>query len=192
MGQRQGRKDNTPAANRKLIVPGQYDGGRWYNPAMGNECLPEKLRKRHDDWFWLVSWVQRGWTAKCGSRWPMPPKLLLGDSGWTGADQAEQGHHTAKWLDKYGKVLPIPKAGNWILTAAMYNGWVPVPMFAITWKNGDYYSLGVARWDNVDNYYDLFRVRAHGRRGRMFMYATGLFLAASVFTAIGTAYYLFS
>ena len=158
---------------------------------MGNECLPENLRKRHDDWTWIVSWVPRGWTAKCGKRWPMPPKLLLGDSGWRGIDQRVQGHHTAEWLDEYGKVLPIPKHGNWLLSAAMYNGWFPVPMFAIKWSNGDYYSLGIARWDNVDNYYDLFRVRAHGRRGRMFMYATGLFLAASVFTSIGMAYYLF-
>ena len=122
----------------------------------------------------------------------MPPKLLLGDSGWRGTDHATQGHHTVKWLDDHGKVLPIPKPGNWILTAAMYNGWFPVPMFAITWKNGDYYSLGVARWDNVDNYYDLFRVRAHGRRGRFFMYATGLALLSSAFLAAGWLYYVFS
>lgn len=158
---------------------------------MSNDCLPEKLKKRHDDWFWLISWVPRGWTAVCGKNWPMPPKLLLGDSGWRGTDQAIQGHHTSNWLDNHGKVLPIPKPGNWLLSAAMYKGWLPVPMFAITWSNGDYYSIGIARWDNVDNYYDLYRVRAHGRRGRFFMYATGLILVAKAFLAIGTAYYIF-
>jgi hypothetical protein len=71
----------------------------------------------------------------------------------------------------------------------MYKGWLPVPMFAITWKNGDYYSLGIARYDNVDNYYDLYRVRAHGRRGRFFMYATGLMIAASFFASLGLAYW---
>lgn len=122
----------------------------------------------------------------------MPPKLLLGDSGWTGADQSLMGHHTVAWLDKYGKILPIPKTGHWIVTAAMYNGWLPIPMFAVTWKNGDYYSLGLARWDNVDNYYDLFRVRAHGRRGRFFMYSTILALVSSGFFAAGWLYYFFS
>lgn len=159
---------------------------------MGNECLPEKLRKRHDDWFWPVSYIPRGWTAKCGKRWPMPPKLLLGNSGWTGADHNQMQHHTVEWLDKYGKVLPIPKAGHWILTAAMYAGWIPVPMFAITWKNGDYFSIGLARWDNVDNYYDLFRVRAHGKRGRIFMWATAFTLAALTLYAIGLLYFLFT
>lgn len=122
----------------------------------------------------------------------MPPKLLLGNSGWTGADQGLMGHHAVDWLDKHGKVLPIPKAGHWILTAAMYNGWLPIPMFAITWKNGDYYSLGLARWDNVDEYYDLFRVRAHGRRGRFFMYSTILALGSFGFLAAGLLYYFFS
>ena len=159
---------------------------------MSNECLPESLRKGHDDWPWFIAWVPRGWTAKCGSKWPMPPTLLLGDSGWTGADQSLMGHHTVDWLDEYGKVLPIPKTGHWIVTAAMYNGWFPIPMFAVTWKNGDYYSLGLARWDNVDDYYDLFRVRAHGRRGRFFMYSTILALVSSGFFAAGWLYYFFS
>lgn len=162
---------------------------------MGNECLPEKLRKRHDDWKFLwgiASWVPRGWTAKCGKRWPMPPKLLLGNSGWTGADQIGQGHHTVIWLDKYGKVLPIPKAGHWLVSACMYNGWIPVPMFALTWKNGDYFSIGIARWDNVDQYYDLFRLRAHGRRGRFFMFATAFALVSAALYAIGSLYFIFS
>jgi len=160
---------------------------------MSNECLPESLKgKRHSDWIWIISWVPRSWTARCGKRWPMPPKLLLGDSGWTGADQWMLGHHTVEWLDKYGKILPIPKAGHWILTAAMYKGWIPVPMFAITWKNGDYFSWGLARYDNVDNYYDLFRVRAHGKRGRFFMWATVFALAASALYTLGTLYFLFT
>jgi hypothetical protein len=122
----------------------------------------------------------------------MPPKLLLGDSGWTGADQAEQGHHTVKWLDQYGKVLPIPKAGNWLVSAVMYAGWLPLPMFAITWANGDYFSIGIARWDNVDEYWDLFRVRAHNRRGRIFMWATALALVSAILYAIGSLYFIFS
>lgn len=159
---------------------------------MSKKCLPSHLRdKNHDDWPWFIAWVPRSWTAVCGERWSTPPRLILGNSGWNGIDQPQMQHHSVAWLDKHGPVLPIPKPGYWILTAVMYRGWLPVPMFAITWKNGDLFSLGLARWDNVDSYYELFRVRAHGRRGRMFMYATGLFLAASVFTAIGMAYYLF-
>ena len=122
----------------------------------------------------------------------MPPKLLLGDSGWTGADHIRQGHHTVAWLDKYGKVLPIPKVGHWILTAVMYRGWLPVPMFALTWKNGDYFSIGLARWDNVDSYYDLIRLRAHGRRGRLFMLASAFAIASTALFSLGWLYYFFS
>lgn len=158
---------------------------------MAPNCLPEKLQKNHDDWFWPFSLIPREWTARCGKNWPMPPKLLLGNSGWTDADQWRMQHHTVEWLDTYGKLLPIPKAGHWIVTAVMYRGWLPLPMFALTWKNGDYYSLGFARWDNVDKYYDLFRVRAHGRRGRFFMWATIFSFAATVLLAIGLLYFLF-
>lgn len=122
----------------------------------------------------------------------MPPKLLLGDSGWRSADRVLQGHHSDEWLDKYGKILPIPKAGHWLVSAVMYRGRVPLPMFAITWKNGDYFSLGIARYDNVDEYYDLFRVRAHGRRGRIFMWAAQLSILSVILFAIGTLYFIFS
>ena len=101
------------------------------------------------------------------------------------------GHHAVEFLDKYGKVLPIPLAGHWIVTAAMYRGWIPFPMFAITWKNGDYFSFGAARWDDVDEYYDLMRIRAHGRRGRFSMWATAFTVVAIALYALGLFYFMF-
>lgn len=158
---------------------------------MSDDCLPEGLKgKRHDDWRWYVSWVKRSWTARCGKNWPVPPKLLLGNAGWTEADAYRFGHFNTPrhkehynvlgagdFLKKYGSVMPIPKAGYWMVTAVMYRGWLPLPMFAFKWKNEHYISLGLARWDEVDFYYDLLRVRASGTKGRIAMAVTGGVLA---------------
>ncbi|MFQ5538800.1 MAG: hypothetical protein ACE5FB_00235 [Candidatus Binatia bacterium] len=153
---------------------------------MSDDCLPEGLKgKRHDDWRWYVSWVKRSWTARCGKNWPVPPKLLLGNSGWNEADAYRFGHFNdprhknhynvsgaEEFLKKYGSVMPIPKAANW-----MDRGWLPLPMFAWKFANEHYISLGLARWDEVDFYYDLLRVRASGWKGRVAMAVTGGLLA---------------
>ncbi len=158
---------------------------------MSDDCLPEGLKgKRHDDWRWYLRWVKRSWTAKCGKNWPFPPKLLLGNSGWNADDGHRFGHFNTprhrehynvagahEFLQKYGNILPIPKPGNWMISAVMYRGWLPLPMIAIRFKNEDLYSLGIARLDEVDFYYDLIRVRGSGTLGHISMYITGGLLA---------------
>lgn len=158
---------------------------------MSNKCLPKQLKgKRHDDWkigSWKIEpiWrIPRAWTAKCGWAWPQPPKLLLGNSGWTAEDAHLFGHyntedHTAEdFLRDNGDVLPIPKAGNFLVSAVMWLKFIPLPMITWAFKNGDYISLGVVRWDDVDGYYDLLRIRAHGTLGRVAMGLTILAIAA--------------
>ena len=140
----------------------------------GNKCLPERLRKRHDDWIWIVSWVPRGWTARCGWAWPQPPKLLVGDSGWEMTDHHRFGHHTEEEFKKYRHIMPIPKRDHFMVTVVFFLHFIPLPMMAWTFKNEDYISLGLVRWDNVDKYYDRSRVRAHGTLGRI---AMGIFIA---------------
>jgi len=158
---------------------------------VSDDCLPEGLKgKRHDDWRWYLRWVKRAWTARCGKNWPFPPKLLLGNSGWTEADAYRFGHFNKprhkdhynvsgaeEFLKLYGHILPIPKAGYTMLSAVMYRGWLPVPMFAKRFKNENLFSLGIARLDEVDFYYDLIRVRGSGTWGHIYMYITGGLLA---------------
>ena len=137
---------------------------------MGKKCLPAWLQTRHTDWIWPLKWVPRWWTARCGWFWPAPPVLLLGRSGWNldhyVRDKMFQHHD----FDYYGKImhkLPIPAPGHWLLTAVLWAHFLPLPMFAYKFKNGHYFSLGIARWDDVDNYYDLMRIRFSGRKGRI-------------------------
>ena len=158
---------------------------------MSDDCLPEQLKgKRHDDWRFYVRWVPRAWTARCGQAWPQPPKLLLGGSGWTEEDAHLFGHfntedHTAEdFLRANGDLLPIPKAGHFVLSAVLWLKFIPLPMMAWTFKNGDYISLGIARWDEVDQYYDLIRVRAHGTLGRVAMAVSILSIAAILYFII--------
>jgi len=135
----------------------------------GNKCLPEHLHKNHDDWRWYVAWVPRAWTARCGWAWPQPPKKLLGNSGWTMEDRHMFGHHSDDFYEKNRHILPIVKAGNFMVTAVLFMKFIPLPMMIWAFKKGGYISLGVVRWDDVDSYYDLFRLRASKWRGRVAM-----------------------
>jgi len=62
----------------------------------------------------------------------------------------------------------------------MYRGWLPLPMFAKRFKNENLYSMGLARWDEVDGYYDLLRIRGSGTWGHIYMYITGGLLALTI------------
>lgn len=149
---------------------------------MSDDCLPEGLKgKRHDDWRWYVAWVPRAWTARCGKNWPQPPKRLWGGSGWEESDHHMFGHHELEYFKKIRKVLPWPKAGYALLSAVLYRGWIPLPMFAITYRNEDHFSIGLVRWDDVDNYYDLARVRGSGLKGYITMAVFILGLAALIY-----------
>lgn len=111
----------------------------------------------------------------------MPPVLLLGRSGWTTTDRNTRGfhvHHAPDYYEKIKHKLPIPAPGHWLITAVLWAHFLPLPMFAWKFKNGDYVSLGIARWDDVDNYYDLMRVRAHGTKGRIALAGFGAGIAA--------------
>lgn len=151
---------------------------------MGKKCLPDYLQRRHDDWIWIVSWVPRWWTARCGWFWPAPPVLLLGKSGWTMNHYYQHGlhnHHEPAYYEKIKDKLPIPAPGHWLVTAVLWAHFLPLPMFALKFKNGDYCSIGIARWDDVDDYYDLCRIRFHGTKGRILGAAILLGLAAAVY-----------
>lgn len=152
---------------------------------MSKKCLPAHLQTRHTDWIWILSWVPRWWTARCGWAWPAPPVLLLGRSGWVKTDWPVQfTHHEFKYYLKIMHKLPIPAPGHWLVTAVLWAHFLPLPMFAWKFRNGDYISLGIARWDDVDNYYDLMRVRAHGTKGRIALVSTGLGGAALLYFLI--------
>ncbi len=149
---------------------------------MSDECLPESLKgKRHDDWRWYVRWVPRAWTARCGPRWPQPPKRIWGSAGWTEEDHHMFGHHEKDYYMKIKEVLPIPKAGHALLSVVLWSKFLPLPMFAITYRNGDYFSIGVVRWDDVDKYYDLHRWRGHGVKGYITMGAFVLSSSAVIY-----------
>ncbi len=166
---------------------------------MPNKCLPDGLKgKTHTDWkagaLRFLWWVPRSWTAWCGWAWPQPPVRLLGDSGWTEADQPLHGHHTKKFMREYGHVLPIPKAGHWLVSVVFWLKFIPLPMVAITFDteeaageegyDPDYFSLGIARWDDVDKYYDLVRARAHGKMGRVVMIAVAVGIVGGIYLGI--------
>ena len=131
------------------------------------ECLPEADRHRpHDDWFWPISMIPRYWTAVCGDEWPQFPELLAGNSGWTLADKPILTHHTDEFIEAYGDRLPIPKPGHWVFSAVMYD-YVPLFYFGITFKNDgksteyEHFRIGVMRWDDVDNFWELFELAQH-------------------------------
>jgi len=131
-------------------------------PNLGDEkCLPEHLRDRlHDDWPWPISMIPRSWTIVCGSDWPEAPELLAGDSGWTSEDRGRFGHFADEFFEKYKERFPIPKPKHWVITAVMYD-WIPLPYFAITLPNGWHFRIGVLRWDDVDNYYEIGTIASH-------------------------------
>ncbi len=158
---------------------------------MPDKCLPDSLKgKPHDDWkmgpIKIFSWVPRAWTAWCGWAWPQPPWRIWGSSGWLESDHHLFGHHELEYFKKIRKVLPIAKPGYAFLSAVLWLKFIPLPMFVITYRNGDYFSVGIARWDDVDRYYDLFRFRGHGLKGHLTMgvFVSGL-AALIYFTFFG-------
>lgn len=158
---------------------------------MSNKCLPPSLKgKKHDDWFWPLSYVPRGWTAKCGWAWPQPPVRIWGSSGWKESDWPDIeiggetyyfGHHTPEYFKSIRKISPIARPGHLFVSAVLFLKFIPLPMLAWTFKNGSYVSLGIVRWDDVDKYYDLLRVRAHGLKGKIALAFMFLILAALVY-----------
>lgn len=149
---------------------------------MSNKCLPDSLKgKPHNDWFWPLSYVPRSWTARCGWAWPQPPLLLIGKSGWEVSDHHMFGHHTLEYFKKIRNILPIAKPGHLFVSAVLFLKFIPLPMLAWTFRNGDYVSLGIVRWDDVDKYYDLMRVRAHGLKGKIALALLFLIPAALVY-----------
>lgn len=133
---------------------------------MPRKCLPDHLKdKTHEDWFiWPLTKVPRAWWAQCGKNWPMPPKRLL---GWSWCVPSGQGPYTeAEWAEELYRysVKPIPQPGNFILSAIMYRNIIPLLYFAKRYKNGHFFYIGT-RWDDVDNYVELFLMRAHGLLG---------------------------
>lgn len=133
---------------------------------MPNRCLPDNLKgKKHSDLIWIMKWIPRSWSAWCGWAWPQPPVLLIGKSGWTSEDRHRFGHHTDKEFERYKNVLPVPKKGHFFISAVLWLKFIPLPFLAWKFKNGNMFSWGVARWDDVDKYYDLHRVRVSGWKG---------------------------
>jgi len=132
-------------------------------PTIGDEdCLPEEVRgKLHDDWPWPISLVPRSWTVVCGKDWPKAPDLLAGDSGWTLEDKDRFGHFTDEFLIAHGARLPIPKPGHWVITAVMYD-YIPLPYFAITFKNNWHFRIGALRWDETrEVFYEIWTIALH-------------------------------
>lgn len=76
-------------------------------------------------------------------------------------------HHPHDYYRKIKDVLPIPAPGHWLLSAVLWAHFLPLPMFAWKFKDGDYFSIGIARFDDVDKYYDLMRIRFSGTKGRI-------------------------
>ena len=150
----------------------------------GNKCLPERLRKRHNDWIWILSWVPRSWTARCGWAWPMPPTRILGDSGWEMSDHHMFGHHSEELFKTYRHILPISKPGHYLISVVFFLHFIPLPMWVKTFKDGGYISLGVVRWDDVDGYYDLRRIRAHKLKAKIVLAGIGLALGAVAYYVI--------
>jgi hypothetical protein len=93
-----------------------------------------------------------------------------------------------------GHVLPIPKAGHWLVSVVWWLKFIPLPMVAITFDSDvapseegydpDYFSLGLARWDDVDSYYDLVRARAHGTMGKVVMAAVAVGIVGGIYLGI--------
>lgn len=162
---------------------------------MPDKCLPDSLKgKPHDDWkmgpIKILTWVPRSWTAWCGWAFPQPPWKIFGSAGWREDDWPSVeingetyhfGHHDQKFFNEIRKVLPIPRPGHALLSAVLWLKVLPLPMFAITYRNGDYFSVGIFRWDDIDKYYDWLRFRGHGLKGHLTMAAFVLGSAAGIY-----------
>ncbi|MBI4459997.1 MAG: hypothetical protein HY648_08060 [Acidobacteria bacterium] len=111
-------------------------------PGIGKECLPEWLRdKAHDDYY--VSWTR--WIPRSATSWCLehPPIQILGNQRQRAA--AKDGTLGPK---------PIPLPGRWqVSVVQIKKGWpLFLPYIAWTSKGGTHFRLG-ARWDDVDHYY---------------------------------------
>ena len=109
---------------------------------IGNRCLPEWLRgKTHDDYY--LTWTR--WIPRSATSWCIkaPPIQLLGNQ--EGEALAADGTIGPK---------PIPRPGEWQLSIVQIKkGWpFFLPYFAWTTEQGTHFRLG-ARWDDVDQYY---------------------------------------
>jgi hypothetical protein len=80
---------------------------------------------RHTDWPWPLSYIPRSWTAVESQRKPVQ---VLGTVG-------------------KGENLDVPKPGRFTLA------WPPY--FAVTGPRGIHFRIGVARYDYVDEYYQI-------------------------------------
>ena len=131
-------------------------------PNIGDEeCLPKHLRDHlHDDWPWPINLIPRSWTVVCGPDWPEAPELLAGNSGWTSEDRDRFGHLPDEFFEKYKDRFEIPKPGFWVITAVMYD-YIPLPYFAITFKNNLHFRVGALRWDLVDSYFEVGTLALH-------------------------------
>ncbi len=91
------------------------------------------------------------------------------------------GHHPLEYFKRIRKILPIAKPGHLFVSAVLFLKFIPLPMMSWTFWNGDYVSLGIVRWDDVDKYYDLWRVRAHGLKGKIALAVMFLGMAALIY-----------
>jgi hypothetical protein len=114
----------------------------------GDECLPQRLKKRLHDDYSLAAFqsLPRSTTCFCLKK---PPRLLLGS-----ADMAKTPG--GLWGPK-----PIPKPGQWQVSVVPIWGPFYLPYVAHTSKRAMHFSAGV-RWDDVDNYYVAPRLAWHG------------------------------
>ena len=110
---------------------------------------PAIFNKPHNDWPWPLKWVPRRWTSFYLGR--KAPVKVLG---------SQREMVVAPGFDRAGP-KPIPEIGAWQLTR--FPGlWAPfrwIPLyFAVTFKSGRHFRLGLFRWDDVDGYFTVFTI----------------------------------
>jgi hypothetical protein len=94
--------------------------------------VPPILRKKHNDYFWILRNIPRSATSLVSSVRPTP-------IAWSGGMAAQAADD-------------IPPPGNWVVLKTPL-GWY----FAITFPNGWHFRIG-PRFDYVDGYYQIFSV----------------------------------